>query len=364
MKSMKSMKSKKITAIVMLSLSLSASASAWAAMPKITGTPVVDTAKILEWPTDQGSKKPKLDDATANLLWDFHGTLDTCDLVLSTEGNYHMALHDIWPKFLAKFQGDSLHNAFYTTSPPIMIPQLENGVVQFGNLYATCKPSVAVASKRVIDKLVASGVTDGPAYPFYQDRGEVILVKHGNPKNIHSVWDLGRKGVRLVTPNVKLESGAFNSYAEAIYNIAAHDPHPPKGWTAEKLINVLFNGKSNDKEKWLEGARIHHRDEPWSVAYGKADAAMILYHIGLYTKQVFPETFDVISLGGTLENPQPLAGTKVGVREVVALKGNWNAKQLNARNELVKTFRGPEFTETLEKHGLSRPDGFVAESGN
>lgn len=348
----------------MIGLSVMASTAVLADMPAITGIPVVDTPKLLQWPTDQGIKKPNLDDPTASSLWDFHGTLDTCDLALSTEGNYHMALHDIWPVFLAKFQSDPLHNAFYTTSPPIVIPQLKSGVVQFGNLYATCMPSVAVASKQVIDKLIASGATDGIAYPIYQDRGVVILVKHGNPKNIRSVWDLGRRGVRLVTPNFAQEAGAFNNYAEAIYNIAKNDPTPPKEWTAEKLFNELFNGASHDQEKWLEGARIHHRDEPWSVAYGKADAAVFLYHLGLYTKQTFPDTFDLVSLGGTVEKPEPLLGTKVGVREVVALKGYWSAKQLKARDALVNILRGAQFTEILEKHGLSRPDGFVPDSAN
>ena len=355
---------KKISAaLVVIGLSVLANVSL-AAMPKITGTPVVDTPQLLQWPTDQGIKKPNLDDPTADTLWDFHGTLDTCDLVLSTEGNYHMALRDIWPKFLAKFESAPLHNAFYTTSPPVVIPQVANGVVQFGNLYATCRPSVAVASKRVIDKLIAAGITEGPVYPIYQDRGEVILVKHGNPKHIKSVWDLGRAGVRLVTPNLKLEPGAFDAYAEAIYNIARLDPQPPKGWTAEKLINVLFNGANHDRNKWLEGARIHHRDEPWSVAYGKADAAVFLYHLGVYTKQTFPDTFDLIALGGTLENPKPLPGTKVGVREVVAIKGNWDAKQLKARDTLIETLRSGPFTEILEKHGLSRPEAFVPSSAN
>ncbi len=358
------MKIKIITSIALISLSVMASASALAAMPKITGIPVIDTPKLLQWPTDQGTRQPNLDDPTADVLWDFHGTLDHCDLLLSTEGNYHMALHDIWPMFLARFPDDPLQNAFYTTSPPVVIPQLKNGVVQFGNLYATCMPSVAVASKRVIDKVLASGVTDGPAYPIYQDRGEVILVKHGNPKHIQSVWDLGRKGVRLVTPNFTLEPGAFNTYAETIYAIAAHDPHPPRGWSAEKLIDTVFNGASHDPQKWLEGARIHHRDEPWSVAYGKADAAVFLYHLGRYTQQTFPETFDLVPLGGTLENPQPLAGTKVGIREVVALKGNWSAKQLKARDALIKTLRSTQFTDILEKHGLSRPDGFVPDNTN
>jgi len=335
---------------------------AWPAhadMPKITGKPVIDTPPILEWPVDGGVSTPNLHDPNSNTLYDLHGKVDGCDLVLSTEGNYHMALHDVWPIFLAKFKADPLHNALYSTSPPVVVPQLDKGVLQFDNVNVACRPSVAVGNKKVMDKLVAAGVADGEARPLYVDRGEVILVKAGNPKHIKTVWDLGRKGVRLVTPNPDLEPGAYQNYRDAIYNIAKADSAPPKGWTAEKLINILFNGASHDPNKWLAGARIHHRDEPWSVAYGRADAAVILYHLGRFTKESFPTVFDLVPLGGTLDNPQPLAGTKIGLRYVVALKGDWSPKQQAAREALIATLMSNDFTAALDKHGLARPTAQV-----
>ena len=335
---------------------------AWAEMPKITGKPVIDTPKILEWPLDNGAAKPSLHNPTSNVLYDLHGKLTSCDLVLSTEGNYHMALHDIWPQVLSTLaaKGMPLDNAFYTTSPPVFVPQLKNGTLQFDNLSMNCRPSVAVASKKAIDKLIASGAADGAPIPLYEDRGDVILVKKGNPKHIETVWDLGRTGVRVVTPNPELEPGAYQNYRDAIYNIAKADKHPPAGWTAEKLIDVIYNGKSGDPDKWLAGYRIHHRDEPWSVAYGNADAAMILYHLGRYTKESFPDVFDVVSLGGTLDNPQPLPGTKTSVRYVVAIKGDWSTKQKTARDILIQALLSDNFIQILERHGLRRPAGFVA----
>jgi hypothetical protein len=33
-----------------------------------------------------------LHNPTSNVLYDLHGKVDRCDLALSTEGNYHMAL--------------------------------------------------------------------------------------------------------------------------------------------------------------------------------------------------------------------------------------------------------------------------------
>jgi hypothetical protein len=330
--------------------------AAWAELPVISGTPVTDTPQILEWVLDTGPLVPSLHNPTSNTLFDLHGKVDNCDLVLSTEGNYHMALHDVWPVFLAKFKNDPLHNAFYTTSPPVVEQQIKTNSLQFDNLVVGCRPSVAVASKKYIDKLVAAGLVDGAPRPLYQDRGVVILVKKGNPKKIHTVWDLGNDGVRIITPNRVLESGAYKGYQDSIYNIAKQDAHPPKGWTAEKLINVIYNGESGDAYKWLEGRRIHHRDEPWSVAYGKADAAVILYHLGLYTKQVFPDKFDIVPLGGSEFDPQPLPGTKIGTRFVVALKGDWSPKQLAAREALIETLMSPDFTAALAEHGLKRPN--------
>ncbi|MHB8069467.1 MAG: substrate-binding domain-containing protein [Desulfobaccales bacterium] len=328
---------------------------AWAEMPPITGKPVIDAPLLLDWPTDRGLLVPNLNDPTANTLNDFHAQISSCDLVFSTEGNYHPALKDIWPVFLAKFKDQPLLNWFYTTSPPVSVAQIEKQMLQVGNLYATCRPAVVVATPKVISRLEQAGHTEGPAHPLLRDRGQVLLVKKNNPKKIRSVWDLGGKRVRLVTPNPELEPGAFENYAGTIFNIAALDPHPRPGLSAAKLFDLLFNGGSGDPEKWLAGPRIHHRDLPWSVAYGRADAAVIFYHLGLYIQQTFPDKFALVPLGGTVDHPQPLAGTVSVTRYLVRIKGNWTPRQLEAREKLVETLLSDEFTQVLEKRGLMRP---------
>jgi hypothetical protein len=324
--------------------------------PEITGKPVIDAPAILEWPLDGGVVAPSLHAATSNVLYDLHANIDNCDLVLSTEGNFHMVLHDIWPQVLAMPMSDGrpLQNVIYSTSPPVVVAQLENGTLQFDNLRLNSRPSVAVATKSVIDRLTAKGLTDGAATPLYQDRGVVILVKRGNPKAIRTLWDLGRAGVRLVTPNPELEPVAFDAYLKSIFRIAQNDAQPPREWTAAKLIDTLFNGKSGDNLKWLAGERIHHRDAPWSVAYGRADAAVIYHHIGRYTWKTFPDIFDIIPLGGTVDDPRPLPGTGIGTRYIVAIKGDWAARQREARDKLIGILLGESFTAVLEQHGLQR----------
>jgi hypothetical protein len=328
-------------------------------MRPITGKPVIDSPEMLEWPYDNATVTPNLNDPTSNTVHDFHGQISSCDLCLSSEGNYYPALRDVWPIFLAKFKDRPLQNWFYTTSPPVAMPQLDRQVVQFGNLYARCRPQVVVATGKVMKRLQEAGQTYGLPHPLYRDRGSVILVKKGNPKNIGSVWDLGRRHVQYVSPNPTLEPGAFDNYANTIYSIAKNDHEPPDNMTPEQLIDAIFNGASGNPHKWLAGPRIHHRDVPWSVAYGKADAGLIMYHLGLYIRETFPDMFDIVPLGGTTEDAQPLKGTIIGTRFVVRIKGDWTPRQIEASDKLIQTLLSDDFTRILENRGMLRPDGFV-----
>ncbi|HXX53655.1 MAG TPA: hypothetical protein VEI28_03695 [Thermodesulfovibrionales bacterium] len=75
--------------------------------------------------------------------------------------------------------------------------------------------------------------------------------------------------------------------------------------------------------------------------------------------QTFPDTFDIVTLGGTVADPQPLDGTSITTRFLIRIKGNWSARQLEARKKLVETLLSDDFTKILEKRGLHRPTGFA-----
>jgi hypothetical protein len=323
-----------------------------AGLPAISGKAVIDAPALLDWPYDGGLVQPNLNDPTSNTVHDLHARITDCDLVLSTEGNYHPALQEYWPIFLASFGDRPLANWVYSTSPPVVISQRKNGILQVGNVYVECPPSLAVANHSVVNALVAGRSVEGSPIPLYQDRGEVILVKKGNPKNIHTIWDLGRKDVRFVTPNPALESGAFTTYAAAIHGIARHTETPAEGRTADGLFRALFADPDSAAQKWLIGPRIHPRDVPWSIAHGRADASVIYYHLALYTKQSFPDLFDIVPLGGDEFDPRPLAGTPIGLRYVVALEGRWTARQREARSALLEGLCSPDFAAILTRRGL------------
>jgi hypothetical protein len=142
----------------------------------------------------------------------------------------------------------------------------------------------------------------------------------------------------VVTPNPYLEKGAFGNFSGSIYNIAAKDSKPPVGMSAEKLFNAIFNNPeaqhgttANKRPKWVAGKRIMHREQPFMVVNGYADAGVIFYHLARYMTETFPDKFDWVPLGGTKEAPKPVAGNKVGIFKAVLIKApigkHWSKKQ-------------------------------------
>jgi len=323
--------------------------------PAITGTPNVKNPNILSWPTDLTGGGPKLTDKNSNYVMDLHASIKDCDMVLSTSGNYHMALRDLWyDNYLPamEYSGYPLRTWFYTTSPPISPKQIKKERVTFSNVRGNCRPQVAVGPRSIMDELVMNGVTASEPVPIIRNRGNVLLVRAGNPKNIQSIWDLAREDVRVGTSNPNSEPGSFGNYSNSIYDIALNDPMGG-AYKADQLFNAIFN--SSIKNKWVAGRRIHHRDVPWLVARKHADVAPIFYHLALYVKRTFPDKFDIVPLGGTVEWPAPLPGNRVGTLFAVKVTGDWTDKQMIAQDELINAFQSEVFTQLLETHGIDRP---------
>lgn len=333
------------------------------AVPVYDGTPRIDKPRYLTWEQDFIPADPDLTTPDTNMVFDLHAQQSTCDIVLSTAGNYHMALRQLWHEHFLP-NNPRVKDWFYTTSPPVAVPQIKNGtttdlgvpttgILTIGNWKGTCLPSVAVGPKGLMDKLIAEGFNDGNPIPIIENQGNVILVKRGNPKNIHSVWDLGRFAVNVVTSNPDSEPGSFGNYSGSIYNIAVANPGPG---TAEELYSRIFDAAST---KWLAGVRIHHREVPWSIAYGHADAGLMFYHLALFSKRSFPELFDIVPLGGTVREPVPLEGNKIGKLFAVRIRGTWTDAQKHFRERLLTDYVSAGFTRILNSHGLLRPAEFA-----
>jgi len=332
---------------------LFASASLFA-IPAITHKPVLVAPNILDWGTDRPHAPVDLSEPTSNRIHDIHSDVKNCDIVLSTSGNYHMALSEIWYGHFLK-NNPRIRNWIYTTSPPVSFEHIQSGELSAGNWRTACRPDVAVGPGNLMDKLRSARLVKGEPIPFIQNQGNVLLVRAGNPKGIQSIWDLGRDDVRVVTSNPDSEPGSFGNYSNSIFNIAKNEGSES---SANALFNRIFN---NDIKKWVSGHRIHHREVPQAILDGHADAGMMFYHLALYIRNRFPDKFDVVPLGGSVEAPMPLAGNKISTLYVARIKGRAHFRSNILRENLISKLLSDDFTDILQKYGLTRPDEFNAD---
>lgn len=227
----------------------------------------------------------------SNMLLDFHGDPVNSDLVVFSDGNHNMALKETLQQF--KRETPEMEGFFYVTTPPGPIVQLlKSGKLQIGNFILSVKPDVFISPPNVLDKLVKDGYMKAHM-PFVKNQGNVLLVKKGNPKKISSVDDLKQKDITVFLSNSETEKVSYGAYFDTLKNLSKDDD---------------LTGRIN----FHYGNMIHHREAPESVQSGVTEAAVIFYHLALHYTRLFPDEFEIIPLGGTIEKPDPVEGNIIG----------------------------------------------------
>ena len=204
-------------------------------IPEITTEPVVLGRETLKWPTEGGNDTipPRPFDypdltGEANVLDDWHmqTSADDWDLLVSTSGNFYRFLNVFFRQnYLPANPVVEDGQWGYSTSPPVSIPQLENGGrLTFGNMKIRGNPMVVMGPKSIMNAVIKGGYNDGEPAKILSNFGNVLLVRAGNPKNIRDIWDLGRDNVRVVTSNPENEAGNCGLHTAVLGEIlTAHD---------------------------------------------------------------------------------------------------------------------------------------------
>jgi len=203
----------------------------------------------------------------SNICLDFHGDPAHAQLVVLSDGNHHMALKDCLDQFA--LQTEDLSGIFYATTPPgPIVNLLRDGGLQMGNLIISVSPHVFISPPNILDNLVADGLMSGHV-PFVQNRGNVLLVKKGNPKHVFKVSDLMREDIRLFLSNPDTEKASFTAYYNTLKAMASGQTANPD-FLDEKITHgqVLF------------GERIHHREAPrrWLTIAPMLRLSIITWH--------------------------------------------------------------------------------------
>ncbi len=291
---------------------------------------------FLDWPeerTGTATRFVRWSEPKSNICLDFHGDPTTAQLVVFSDGNHHMALRDCLDLF--QLQNGGL-GVFYATTPPApIVNMLKTGGLHLGNLIISVAPHVFISPLEVLDALVTQGFMSCHA-PFVRNQGNVLLVQKGNPKQISSVVDLTREDVRLFLSNPETEKASFMAYSRTLKALAA-----TQGALSDFLDVKIAQGRV------LFGQRIHHREAPQAVATGAVDVAVVFYHLALRYLRIFPEHFDAVPLGGSIDAPAPLPGNVVGTTHMglVCDGGPWGRSLLDFLGSMPAM-------EIYQRHGL------------
>ncbi len=66
---------------------------------------------------------------------------------------------------------------------------------------------------------------------------------------------------------------------------------------------------------------------PQALANGEADVGLMFYHLAQTAIKANPNLFEIVPLGGTVENPEPLLGNRVATMQAIRIDGNWTPQQ-------------------------------------
>ena len=250
----------------------------------------------LFWPDERAgiSGDPRWTQSRSNICLDFHGDPMRAGLAVFSDGNHHMALQQCLRAFLTRHA--EIGDIFYATTPPgVLLQWLDAGSLTVGNLCLTLRPQLFISPPKVLERVIAAGYA-ATHEPFMRSRGNVLLVRKANPKNIRGVSDLARADVRLFLSNPVTETPSYQVYTDTLKRFAAR---------LDVTLDFLAAGPDAPHPRVLFGERIHHRELPQALADGRADVAPVYYHLALRYTRIFPELFEIVAFDGGVAEPAP-----------------------------------------------------------
>lgn len=208
----------------------------------------------------------------ADVLADFHGSLDNPQLVLFASGNYFFALGQLVKAFgeaNPRYRG----HVFYETLPPgLLLRQMDaGGTVTSGNMTWTIKPDIYLAELAASNQLVQSGRLVAPVITFATN-DLAIMVPASNPARIAALADLGRAGLALAMPNPEFE-GVARQIRLSLVKAGG-----------EALAETVYGKKVRDGETVL--TRIHHRQTPLLLMQRLVEAGMTWRSEAIFQEEI------------------------------------------------------------------------------
>lgn len=277
----------------------------------------------------------------SNLVLDFHGSVQNPDLVIFMAGNQYRVFPDLLPAFRkwvaaqSRYGNLKTERIFYATTPPgRLIDAMDSGQLVLGNFWIDVRPDrlwpdVFMTGPRQQRRLHAAGYIDGWSV-YTRNRGVVLLVRSGNPKNIRGVADLLREDVRVAVSSPTREPASYESYSNTL-----------RAQGGAQLPDLVLK-----KHNTISPVAVHHRENPQFIYDGVADVAPMYYHFGDYLKRRLPEYFDYVAL--------PAEGN---FRDILAISLIRNAQHKAAGAAWLEFMRSEAAADVYERHGFDYAAG-------
>ena len=304
------------------------------------GSSIVQANPRLPWPAElPAALVPKASiyvSEKSNLVLDFHGSVQDPDLVIFMAGNQYMVLPELIAAFRAWLAaqpdraGVKADRIFYATTPPgRLIDAMEAGQLVLGNLWIDVRPGrlwpdVFMTGPRQQRRLQARKFVDSWSI-YARNRGVVLLVRSGNPKNIRGLPDLAREDVRVALSSPVREPASFESYSNTL-----------RAQAGPGFPDLLLK-----KASTTSPLAVHHRENPQFIYDGVADVAPMYYHFGEYLKSRMPEHFDYVGL--------PSEGN---ARDALAISMIQDAPHRAAAEAWIAFIRSDAAAAVYQKHGF------------
>jgi ABC-type molybdate transport system substrate-binding protein len=276
-----------------------------------------------------GDKGYVFEVSEVNNVPDLHGNPGQARLVLFIAGNQFMVLPQLVEAFEAQHP-ELRGRIYYETLPPgILLRQMDNqNTLTLGNLTLTVQPDVYEAGARRLEQLSGQGRVGDVVR--YASNDLAIMVRKGNPKQIHSLRDLGRTDVRVSMPNPEWEGVA--QLIEKSLRKAGGDA----------LVRQIMVAKRRQGTTFL--THIHHRQTPMRISKGLSDAG-----VTWQSEVKFQE-----SIGN------PISGVKIPAKDnttgIYAAGVLTDAPHRQAAEEWVKFLRSSEAQSIYRSFGFGIPE--------
>ncbi len=207
----------------------------------------------------------------ADVMADFHGSLDDPQLVLYASGNYFFAMAGLVQAFGDKYPQYRGRVFFETLPPGLLLKQLAaGGTITSGHMSFTVRPDVMMAEKGASEAWVKDGRLAAPVVSFATN-DLTIMVPKDNPGHVTGLTDLGPPDLTLVMPNPAWEGVAAQIRASLVKA------------GGEELAKSVYESKVTAGQTVL--TRIHHRQTPLLLMQGLGKAGVTWTSEAIFQEQ-------------------------------------------------------------------------------